>query len=1355
MSVLSNESRPRFSGNRFGLKRSRRRSPTTHRVRFEPLEDRQLLSAVPDAGVGYALGSDVRIFEAAADGYDTLIIDYEITGSAVIPFGVGFYRSADTVFDGGDELLDSVMIDSDPDRNPGRHVLTFPIGGGTGQVALPGAGAAETDDDYFIIAVADHLDTVVENDSHPFGEDNTTRFEGIYHVSGGNVLVQGTAGADVLSAKPGSLRLVADGETIVYTGSDVTGLRVRGHEGLDNFEFDYGGGFGSPGTFGVMVLGGEGQDYVVLVGSYQNDTASVYPNSAVISGPGFEVSVSDATEISVFGGGDNDTVSLFDSPGDDTFAGSPFGGILSGPGYDNQAGFFKNVLAYATAGGNDSATLNDSSGNDKLKAAPDYAKIYNSQYFVRAKSFDVVQAYAKAGGNDSARLFDSSANDKLKADPTYAKMYGSGYFVRAKLFDEVTAYASGGYDLARLYDSASNDKFIGSPAKARMYGNVTPFDVTARRFDDVWAYSNGGVDKARLFDSPGDEEFRGRANKTTFEGPGFDFTLRTFEEVYAWADQGGNDVAKLHDTDAADHLEAVGNWAELSVNGTPQNLLYQVTDFARVKAYRTTGFDTADVASAANPPELIGGWVTPASAASGVTDSTGKVTLALDGRTLEFRLIDETTQDPISGLNVALSLDNQTSSFGVITIGDSSGQFPLQTAFVSGPLESAPSGYGGDTSAPSRPKSPAANLDPAEDDVPTLGVKKGLDGIVESVLTDAIEGFSETTANAVGFAKTVSDLGSLAVKTLCLSVGEPNSPLVKEEVFTSKQTVVDRVNQELNEKNVSGMVVIAGVSLLGNPPAGAGALLGFGLNVADWGVDRYAISRVGEGESVVRREYDTPFGRIATYASGGFPFAPAGPFADFAFRGQDAYGNPLPRSSSVELVSKDNFGASFSVPLDTAGEATVAVPVGNYKATIRSPGFEGMTTDVGVPVGGYSWTQTLGSGGPVPAVSIDDTSVPEADSGSTTAIFLVTLSETSSKDVTFTYATANGSALAGSDYTSISGQKTIPAGSLGTTISVPVTGDQNDESDETFYVNLSGVSGATVADSQGIATIVDNDGVSRFDGSYTGSYNGTATVPGFGSFPANGPVAFTVANGVLNVTVPDAGSGTVASSGDASFGAAGGSVGDASFSGTFVVGSSGVATASGSWFSNLGGGGTASGGWIATRSALQLADGYAAASASQESTQLLQEALEPTVAEAAVRWAAAGADDVALRTLSRLDFQIVDLPGSTLGSASKDTIYLDPDAAGRGWFVDSTPEDDEEFPPSGQHGSPITDANSTATRVDLLTVVMHELGHVLGLDDLDPPADSDSLMTATLSPGIRRLPTAALVDAIFSDGIHS
>ena len=97
------------------------------------------------------------------------------------------------------------------------------------------------------------------------------------------------------------------------------------------------------------------------------------------------------------------------------------------------------------------------------------------------------------------------------------------------------------------------------------------------------------------------------------------------------------------------------------------------------------------------------------------------------------------------------------------------------------------------------------------------------------------------------------------------------------------------------------------------------------------------------------------------------------------------------------------------------------------------------------------------------------------------------------------------------------------------------------------------------------------------------------------------------------------------------------------------------------------------------------------------------------------------------QVLSRVVFTIEDLPGATLGVAGSQAISIDANAAGHGWFIDATPLDDREF--SG--------GVLPLTTMDLLSVVMHELGHTAGLVDLYDPDHADDLMAGFLQAGTR------------------
>src|SRR5262249_512272 len=72
-------------------------------------------------------------------------------------------------------------------------------------------------------------------------------------------------------------------------------------------------------------------------------------------------------------------------------------------------------------------------------------------------------------------------------------------------------------------------------------------------------------------------------------------------------------------------------------------------------------------------------------------------------------------------------------------------------------------------------------------------------------------------------------------------------------------------------------------------------------------------------------------------------------------------------------------------------------------------------------------------------------------------------------------ATADGTAVAGSDYTAAGGTLTFAPGETTKTVTVAVRGDTSDEPNETFFVYLSNPSGAPIADGQGVGTITDDD----------------------------------------------------------------------------------------------------------------------------------------------------------------------------------------------------------------------------------------------------------------------------------------
>ncbi len=107
-----------------------------------------------------------------------------------------------------------------------------------------------------------------------------------------------------------------------------------------------------------------------------------------------------------------------------------------------------------------------------------------------------------------------------------------------------------------------------------------------------------------------------------------------------------------------------------------------------------------------------------------------------------------------------------------------------------------------------------------------------------------------------------------------------------------------------------------------------------------------------------------------------------------------------------------------------------------------------------------------------PVMSIDD---PNVDEAAGTLNFTVSLFGNSAFPITVDYITSDGSAQAGSDYSSVSDQLTIPMGQRSGTITVPIVDDLLDEPNETLIVSLNNPTNATMVDSQGEGTILDND----------------------------------------------------------------------------------------------------------------------------------------------------------------------------------------------------------------------------------------------------------------------------------------
>jgi uncharacterized repeat protein (TIGR01451 family) len=202
-------------------------------------------------------------------------------------------------------------------------------------------------------------------------------------------------------------------------------------------------------------------------------------------------------------------------------------------------------------------------------------------------------------------------------------------------------------------------------------------------------------------------------------------------------------------------------------------------------------------------------------------------------------------------------------------------------------------------------------------------------------------------------------------------------------------------------------------------------------------------------------------------------------------------------ASQTGVMVRDTLPAGVAFVSSTPASPTCALASGTVTCSLGSmasaatrsvsivvrPGVVGTLTNTASASGGQPDPNTANNAAatattvtPRPAIAVSNASVVEGNKGTTTnAAFRVSLSISSTQAVTVRYATANGTAIAGNDYGSVAGTLTFTPGVTALTISVPVFGGKWKEANETFYVNLSVPVNATIADSQGIGTIVDDD----------------------------------------------------------------------------------------------------------------------------------------------------------------------------------------------------------------------------------------------------------------------------------------
>jgi hypothetical protein len=190
-------------------------------------------------------------------------------------------------------------------------------------------------------------------------------------------------------------------------------------------------------------------------------------------------------------------------------------------------------------------------------------------------------------------------------------------------------------------------------------------------------------------------------------------------------------------------------------------------------------------------------------------------------------------------------------------------------------------------------------------------------------------------------------------------------------------------------------------------------------------------------------------------------------------------GTPTPTGTVQFKSDSANLGSAVTLVNGSAQLTTSSLSAGIHTITADYSGDASFLSGTGTLAGGQSVR---------PAISINDVSINEGDTGTVSASFTVTLSASSNQTVTVNFATADGTGHffvapppspgappPGGDYFSNIGSVTFAPTETTKSITVAIIGDFAFEPDETFFVNLSGPTNATISDAQGMGTILNDD----------------------------------------------------------------------------------------------------------------------------------------------------------------------------------------------------------------------------------------------------------------------------------------
>jgi len=567
--------------------------------------------------------------------------------------------------------------------------------------------------------------------------------------------------------------------------------------------------------------------------------------------------------------------------------------------------------------------------------------------------------------------------------------------------------------------------------------------------------------------------------------------------------------------------------------------------------------------------------------------------------------------------------------------------------------------------------------------------------------------------------------------------------VIRQDSRTGNSTIVDWGSENNGGANPSNGIFIVNNTIVNDRSAGTYVRVGGGIYPASIRLVNNLFAGSGAGGSTI---YSGPTAQMTTNLTSANP--------GFVNAGALDYHLTSSAAAAIDDGTAPGIGAGFNL-----------TPTNQYVAVANTQ----PRPVVGpLDIGAFEF----GSGS-LPTVSF--TAASQSGSESIGAMTVTAqLSATSSQTVTVPFTVSGTATGGGSDYTISASPITIPAGALTGTITITVVNNALLEANETVIATMGTPTNATLgATTVHTATITDNDSLninfqpaaapvptgylvdagpiyaSRGNGwSYGWNTNNSGSTR-----DRNNPLSPDQRYDTLNhfgnnfweVGIPNGTYTVHVVAGDPSYI---NSVYKINAEGALLL--SGTPTSSVRWIEATGtvtvsdgrltlsvgaGGSNVKINYVDISAAQALqADPVSTPPLAYQGAGLTSAEVEPLLTEAIARWEAAGADTSAL---SAVDVRIADLADGLLGLAGNHTIWLDRNAAGHGWFIDATTGDDSEFTTPGDQGE--------EGRMDLLTAIVHEMGHLLGHDH------DEGVMAETLATGVRQMPMRE-VDARVATG---